>query len=94
MNETAPMTAQDTFNLALEVATKLHKEMLNDAFTFPGYEGDRDAFLTLLAEVDAIAGDSCLIHPDLLDVENLYSAWYDVQIAIGYGEMEADWYRH
>lgn len=92
MKETTRMTVQEAFNLVLEVATKIHKEMLDDAFSFPGYEGDRDAFSSLLNEVGAITKASCPVGPVPHDVESMFNAWWEIQCLQGEDKLDADWY--
>ena len=72
-------------------ATIAIHDLIADDEMFAGYDGSIDAFNTLYREVEAIITQ--LIHPDVLDMENVIETFYGIQDQIGMGEVAVDWYR-
>ena len=77
--------------VVLTTACRLHGELLADE-GFAGYDGSKDQFDRLYAELLVIARNE--IHPDLLDEENLVETFYSFQAAIAAGDADADWFEY
>jgi hypothetical protein len=73
---------------ALEACLVLHKELLTDA-CYAGYDGTKDDFDTLYAEVYAICRDEV---PDGADIDQVVETFHEYQLEQMNGEREVGWY--
>ena len=73
---------------ALTASFQLHGELLNDA-CYAGYDGDKNAFDNLYAEVLVICSDEL---PDDADVDYVCETFHDYQLEQMNGDREIGWY--
>lgn len=66
----------------------LHDQLLTNC-CYQGYEGDKNSFDRLFAEVYIIARDEL---PDNADCEQIVETFHDYQLEIMNGYRDADWY--
>jgi hypothetical protein len=74
--------------LALQASFVLNGQLLNDC-NYAGYEGDKESFDRLYAEVYVICRDEL---PDDADVDQVVEMFHDYQLEIMDGLREVDWY--
>jgi hypothetical protein len=74
--------------LALQASFVLNGQLLNDC-CYAGYEGDKESFDRLYAEVYVICRDEL---PDDADVDQVVEMFHDYQLEIMDGLREVDWY--
>jgi hypothetical protein len=75
-------------NKALTATIQLHGELLGEA-CYAGYDGTKDDFDTLYAEVYVICRDEL---PDDADVEYVCETFHDYQLEQMNGDREIGWY--
>jgi len=73
---------------ALAASFQLHKELLNDC-CYSGYEGDKEDFDNLYAEVLVICRDEL---PDDASVSYVCEVFHDYQLEQMNGHREIGWY--
>lgn len=73
---------------ALEACFALHKQLLTDDAAW-GYDGTKDDFDRLFAEVYIIARDEV---PDEADIEQVIETFWDYQMEQMNGVREIGWY--
>jgi hypothetical protein len=73
---------------ALRASFQLHGELLTDC-CYNGYEGDKEDFDTLYAEVLVICRDEL---PDDADVDYVCETFHDYQLEQMNGHREIGWY--
>lgn len=78
----------DMQDRALRACFALHNQLLTDDAAW-GYEGDKESFDRLFAEVFIITRDEV---PDEADVEQIVETYWDYNLEIMNGDREIDWY--
>ena len=73
---------------ALTACFELNNQLLNDNAAW-GYEGTKECFDRLFAEVYVIARDEV---PDEADIEQIIETFWDYQLEIMDANRECDWY--
>ena len=73
---------------ALEACFVLHKQMLTDC-CYAGYDGTKDDFDTLYAEVLVICRDEL---PDEAEIDQVVETFHDYQLETMDGVREIGWY--
>jgi hypothetical protein len=82
------MNKTDLSQKALSAAFQLHGELLNDC-CYAGYDGDKEAFDRLYAEVFIICRDEL---PDDASVAYVCETFHDYQLEQMNGDREIGWY--
>jgi hypothetical protein len=75
-------------NKALTATIQLHGELLGEA-CYAGYDGTKDDFDSLYAEVYAIARDEV---PDEADIDQICETFHDYQLEQMQGHRDIGWY--
>jgi hypothetical protein len=73
---------------ALEACFVLHQQLLNES-CYAGYDGTKDDFDVLYAEVYVICRDEL---PDEADVSEVVETFHDYQLETMEGQREIGWY--
>jgi len=76
--------------VALTAACQLHAELLSDD-CFPGYEGTKEQFDELFAELFIIARDEVSLEVE--PVEQVVDTFYEYQLEISSGDRPFDWFQ-
>jgi hypothetical protein len=82
------MMKNDLLTKALEACFVLHKQLLTDC-CYAGYDGTKDDFDTLYAEVYIICRDEL---PDEADIDQVVETFHDYQLEQMNGDREIGWY--
>jgi hypothetical protein len=82
------MIKNDLLSKALEATIVLHGQMLTDC-NYAGYDGTKDDFDNLYAEVYIICRDEL---PDEADIEQVVETFHDYQLEQMEGHREIGWY--
>ena len=82
------MMKTDLLSKALEATIELHKSMLTDC-CYAGYDGTKDDFDNLYAEVYIICRDEL---PDEADIDYVVETFHDYQLEQMEGVREIGWY--
>jgi hypothetical protein len=82
------MIKTDLLSKALESTIELHKSMLTDA-CYDGYDGTKDDFDNLYAEVYIICRDEL---PDEADIDQVVETFHDYQLEQMEGLRAIGWY--
>jgi hypothetical protein len=82
------MMKNDLLSKALGATIVLHGQMLNDC-NYAGYDGTKDDFDNLYAEVYIICRDEL---PDEADIEQVVETFHDYQLEQMEGVREIGWY--